>query len=466
MVTAKIGDKDINCFDGRYSKDELKMWAEKNIIKCPVCGKPYEYCHGLINTPYFRHKDKAECEYIYAEAETEEHIKGKVALYNWIKRQKGVTNAVLEAWLPETRQRPDIMFEYERQKYVIEYQCSPISTEYLERHDLYEADGIKDIWICGTEKYMQDGMRIKEIEKYAYGYYSVKTGLFYFQNTHLGYSKSLRHLFYEIDLEDVMGLQEPVDERRNCKDSPYHCCYLDKVNFKNGKVMIKDFDDVDELTESIKIKRNKRREERDRNELRGERKISKLVSFMNTKLSKMAIQDICYLYSEKYDSDRGAWCADFYIKNILTKYGYNTHNSGCKYTVYSDNSTYSSANQIINIARNLTRDINLQEKAIDRGLRYFTQKPNFNIQIVNRYREMGDKKFYCLCKGRSVVTEFEFLTDLIRVMNISQRYSNNIRIKLPQTVELLFGEINSFTRDDIVQAYFNRLGFKNVHFDI
>lgn len=71
MLTAKIGNNIINYFDNKYSKEELKMWAKKNIIYCPVCGKAYEYCHGLINTPYFRHKDKSECEYLYSELETD-----------------------------------------------------------------------------------------------------------------------------------------------------------------------------------------------------------------------------------------------------------------------------------------------------------------------------------------------------------------------------------------------------------
>ena len=171
MLTAKIGNNIINCYEGKHSKEELKTWARKDIIKCPVCGKSYEYCHGQINTPYFRHKDKAACDYLYSEPETEEHIKGKLTLYNWIKKQDGVTNAVLEAWIPETKQRPDIMFEYNGSKWVIEFQCSPIATEQIERHKLYEAGGIKDIWICGVQNY---GTGNKHMEKIMDGMFSSK----------------------------------------------------------------------------------------------------------------------------------------------------------------------------------------------------------------------------------------------------------------------------------------------------
>ena len=175
MVTAKIGNNDINCYDGKYSKEELKTWANKDIIKCPVCGKSYEYCHGQINTPYFRHKDKAECDYLYSEPETEEHIKGKIALYEWIKQQDGVTDAILEAWLPETKQRPDIMFEYGGNKWVIEFQCSPIATEQIERHRLYETAGIKDLWVCGINNY---GTGRKHMERIMCGMFDCKSNEF------------------------------------------------------------------------------------------------------------------------------------------------------------------------------------------------------------------------------------------------------------------------------------------------
>lgn len=155
MITCKVGENIINCYDGIHSKEQLKKWAGKNILICPVCGKPYEYCHGKVKSPYFRHKEKDACEDKYSEAETQEHILGKRRLFEWVKNQTGVTNAILEGWIPETKQRPDIMFKYNGKQYVIEYQCTPISSEYYERHDLYKVAGIIDIWICGLEKYFQ-----------------------------------------------------------------------------------------------------------------------------------------------------------------------------------------------------------------------------------------------------------------------------------------------------------------------
>ena len=164
-----MGKNIINCIDGKYNKETLKTWASKNILICPVCGKPYEYCHGKIISPYFRHKDKEGCDIRFSEPETEEHIKGKTYLYNWLRKNKSISDLVLEGWLPETHQRPDIMFIYNNEQYVLEFQCSPISSEYLERHELYRAANIHDIWILGTEKYNLDfkgRTRAKVIESY------------------------------------------------------------------------------------------------------------------------------------------------------------------------------------------------------------------------------------------------------------------------------------------------------------
>lgn len=123
--------------------------------------------------------DKTECEDLYSEPETEEHKIGKRDLYEWIKNQDGVYNAVLEGWIPETKQRPDIMFKYNGQQCVIEYQCSPIASEYIERHELYKTAGIFDIWICGTEKYLGANKRLNILEKISRIYYDSKNKFIY-----------------------------------------------------------------------------------------------------------------------------------------------------------------------------------------------------------------------------------------------------------------------------------------------
>lgn len=179
ILTCKLGNEIINCYDGTHNKEQFKKWASKNILLCPACNNPYEYCHGEFVSPYFRHRRNISCTSLFSEPETEEHIVGKRDLFEWIKKQDGVTNPVLEGWMPETKQRPDIMFEYNGMKCVIEYQCSPIASEYIKRHELYQAANIRDIWICGTSKYLGENKRLKELEKAACLYYDTKNKYIY-----------------------------------------------------------------------------------------------------------------------------------------------------------------------------------------------------------------------------------------------------------------------------------------------
>lgn len=82
MLSCLLNGERINCYDGKHDKEQLKKWAKKRILMCPACGKPYEYCHGKVKSPYFRHMDKAECEDKYSEPETEEHLNGKEIYMN------------------------------------------------------------------------------------------------------------------------------------------------------------------------------------------------------------------------------------------------------------------------------------------------------------------------------------------------------------------------------------------------
>ena len=240
ILTCKLGNEIINCYDGTRSKEQLKKWAAKKILLCPVCGKPYEYCHGKVKTPYFRHMDKTECEDLYSEPESEEHLNGKRILYEWIKKQKGVTNAVLEGWLPDTKQRPDVVFEYKGKQYVIEYQCSPIATEYIERHELYQAAGINDIWICGTEKYLKNNMR----EKFLQGQVQ------YF------FDSSLCNFIYVNDYYYLLryNREKVLPEKYHHGQSDFYGSNINNFIFKDGQVIHKTLKNLNEAVDKHKIR--------------------------------------------------------------------------------------------------------------------------------------------------------------------------------------------------------------------
>lgn len=183
MLSAKLNGELINCYDGILQDSTLREHSTNGEILCPACGGCYEYCNGEFVSAYFRHKAKDNCDR-FSEPETEEHSIGKRKLYEWVRMQDGVTDAALEGWVPETRQRPDIMFKYGGRRYVIEYQCTPIASEWLERTDLYESAGIIVLWVLGTKNYLwyQDPSgskikRFKKIEKWEPVYFDSSLGL-------------------------------------------------------------------------------------------------------------------------------------------------------------------------------------------------------------------------------------------------------------------------------------------------
>ena len=166
MIIGLVDDQKINSIDNDYDENELRELSAAGQIICPACGKPYKYCHGDVKIPYFRHVSNDSCEDRFGEAETEEHLLGKTQLFNWLKTLPEVEYVELEAWLPETRQKPDILFRTKNGTYVLEYQCTPIAEQYRERRKLYKKAGVVDFWICGTSKYNVTRGSVGTFERY------------------------------------------------------------------------------------------------------------------------------------------------------------------------------------------------------------------------------------------------------------------------------------------------------------
>lgn len=151
MITCIVGKKKIDTFS--YKSEQLREWSNRGMLKCPVCNKKVIYNNGEFKIPHFKHEKNCDCYDLFSEGTTEEHIEGIRLLHRWLQEQEGVCNIELEKWISETKQKPDIYFEYNDKSYVIEFQCSPISTNFLKRRELYRLNNIVDIWILGSDKY-------------------------------------------------------------------------------------------------------------------------------------------------------------------------------------------------------------------------------------------------------------------------------------------------------------------------
>lgn len=155
---------------------------------------------------------------------------------------------MLEGWIPETKQRPDIMFEYNKKQYVIEYQCSPIATEYVERHDLYKASGIIDIWIAGYVKYFKKNSRHKFLEDCIEGYYNTSTKNFHIgRNTEQGKFVSNIHIVSYFSLNTFVFINGNIINRAWANNK-----FSDLYALHNKRICLKDKIEADDQNKLLR----------------------------------------------------------------------------------------------------------------------------------------------------------------------------------------------------------------------
>lgn len=119
-------------------------------FQCPVCYQTVRLKIGDKVRPYFAHINQT-CEYqTLSEAESLDHLSGKLGLQT-ILAQEG--EVFLEVVMPEIEQRADLVLE---NWLVIEYQCSPITRSEIERRtQKYRQLKYEVLWIFGPKFYQQ-----------------------------------------------------------------------------------------------------------------------------------------------------------------------------------------------------------------------------------------------------------------------------------------------------------------------
>lgn len=137
------------------ASNEEKNKDKKHNYYCPNCKEPVFLKKGLIKQAHFTHFQKSECN-VFSEGETEEHISGKNLLYQWFIKQK--IPCQLEAYLPNLKQRPDLLVWLDEQSPIaIEFQCSALSAQrMIERTNGYSEKGYKVYWILGQNYHFKN----------------------------------------------------------------------------------------------------------------------------------------------------------------------------------------------------------------------------------------------------------------------------------------------------------------------
>ncbi|MDQ0156519.1 competence protein CoiA [Robertmurraya andreesenii] len=138
-------------------KNALRYLSAAKILYCPNCQKKVFFRGGPKRIHHFYHEPHVECSFV-GEPETQEHLGGKLAIYNWLRKQYPNTFIALEYRITKTNQIADVYVDFGNGKrFAFEVQCAELTAEtWLERRKLYRIAGIRDIWLFGTINYYKE----------------------------------------------------------------------------------------------------------------------------------------------------------------------------------------------------------------------------------------------------------------------------------------------------------------------
>ncbi|WP_182200029.1 competence protein CoiA [Paraliobacillus salinarum] len=135
------------------SKERIIQLRLTEIFFCPSCKEKVIIRVGDKRIAHFAHQRKSQC--VLSAGEGEYHEQGKLDLYHWLKNQGYYVE--LETYLPQIKQRPDLLLFHKNKKVAIEYQCATIPTkQFVSRTIGYKKLGITPIWILGGNRFKRD----------------------------------------------------------------------------------------------------------------------------------------------------------------------------------------------------------------------------------------------------------------------------------------------------------------------
>lgn len=209
------------------------------IYVCDYCKKTviHHKSESGEKVGHFKHKS-GESHCPNRVKETEEHIRTKLDIYEYIKDGWGSKLKILEVekWICNNTIRPDIYIETNRNKIAIEVQATALTVDEIKRRTLkYYKNGIAVLWVMPyyhrrfmKHHYQVEGYNKEECD-FGWSYVpSVKLkGMEIF--LHWAYYKSLYFWEYErvnsngfihVQLDKYVG--EDVEFRRDGEDHFYH----------------------------------------------------------------------------------------------------------------------------------------------------------------------------------------------------------------------------------------------------
>jgi len=145
LVAQNSKNEYIHLASQNWTKDQLQNLKKEDSFQCPACKSPVKLKAGKVRIPHFAHISNQKC-LVDSEPESMYHLKGKVQLFHWLKKQE--IPCELEKYFPSIKQRADLFVD----KYPIEYQCSQIPVEQIQaRTRGYQNENNIPIWILGSK---------------------------------------------------------------------------------------------------------------------------------------------------------------------------------------------------------------------------------------------------------------------------------------------------------------------------
>lgn len=136
------------------SRQEMQHLRKNGPYYCPECGMKVIFRAGTKVIPHFAHQQSLSCS--KKGGESLYHMKGKLQIYQWLRSQ--YKDVYLEAFLPEIKQRPDILLKIAHRTIAVEMQCSVIDPKIIqERNKGYQNMGITPIWLLGANNFKRIG---------------------------------------------------------------------------------------------------------------------------------------------------------------------------------------------------------------------------------------------------------------------------------------------------------------------
>ncbi|WP_339280277.1 competence protein CoiA family protein [Lysinibacillus sp. FSL P2-0066] len=215
-------------------KVRLKSLSATKKLYCPNCQKQIFFRGGPKRIHHFYHAAHVECSFV-GEPETQEHLGGKLAIYNRLKEQYPNAYVALEERITKTNQIADVYADFGNgQRFAFEVQCAEQTAEkWLERRKLYAIAGITDIWLFGANYYKEiDSEDIEESEiflRLKYLQQTVKECSVYFIDVKNNLVKHIGKFFgisYRTETRASIKMQQiPINEMKIFK-IPSPCKYI------------------------------------------------------------------------------------------------------------------------------------------------------------------------------------------------------------------------------------------------